>query len=167
MEKRAVNPSPVYLYSLRSALGRNNHELRAFLISWFEPWSARRPKQPSEPSVGLCEGPRERPFGVLCTAEAHRLQWISGPPTGRPALHHRGSACFSSSSSTSSQASSSSSSSSCSIFVRLFPAYLASFSRFVEPLGFMPHDRRRFHAFASGESSESDKSGEKEIGRML
>lgn len=35
-----------------------------------------------EPSVGPSEGPRERPFGALCTTEAHRLQQTSHGPTG-------------------------------------------------------------------------------------
>lgn len=42
----------------------------------------RRRLATSEPSVGPSEGPRERPFGALCTAEAHRLQRTSHGPTG-------------------------------------------------------------------------------------
>lgn len=46
------------------------------LISWFE---LKAGEATGEPAVGLCEGPRERPFGPLCIAEAHRT---SHSPTG-------------------------------------------------------------------------------------
>lgn len=46
------------------------------LISWFE---LKAGEATGEPAVGLCEGPRERPFGPLCIAEPHRT---SHSPTG-------------------------------------------------------------------------------------
>lgn len=84
-----------------------------------------------------------------------RLIGYSGPPTGRPALHHRESACSSSFSSFSS-----SSTFFFTIVVVVFflptlfllsvrpSASLAQVFRFVEPLRFVPPDRRRFYAFA-------------------
>lgn len=44
------------------------------LISWFE---LKAGEATGEPAVGLCEGPRERPFGPLCIAEPHRTSHSS------------------------------------------------------------------------------------------
>lgn len=64
---------------------RGEHEIRVFLISWFEPLLARRLEQPvSRLSVPL-KGRASGPSGHFAQP---RLIGYSGPPTGRPALHH-------------------------------------------------------------------------------
>lgn len=54
-----------------------------YALSWYLGLSpGLRGGATGKPSVGPSEGPRERPFGALCTAEAHRLQRTSHMPTG-------------------------------------------------------------------------------------